>query len=153
MRHRDSTALSLLIVIAALSWPTISFSQAAMSFETPRPPAVLRKLSRPKYPPFARDHGISGDVWIDLKLRKDGRVESGEAVLGDRLLRPAALKSAQKSRFICQECREGTIYRLKYSFLIGSIADGCKGTIETEVKAEQSRVLVWALFGCIADTF
>lgn len=156
MTFRLSRNLLFLIGAGVVSVHAISFTQEAMSFETPRPPAVVRRLSRLKYPVDARERNITGDVWVDLKVRPDGKIEVAKAVLGDRSLRPVALKSAQRSRFICQEC-ESAIYRLKYSFVIRGFdlkVDGCRGIDDqTEIKVELGHVIVTTPPVCIADRF
>jgi TonB family protein len=90
------------------------------SAETPQAGVVLTKLSPPIYPPLARQARIMGDVKLKLSIRPDGSVESAEVVSGHPLLKQAALESAQKSLFGCNECdSQGNTYFVTYTFAIG----------------------------------
>lgn len=85
--------------------------------ETQQAGVVLAKLSPPIYPPLARTARVIGDVQIELSIRRDGSIESTSAVSGHPLLKQAALESAQKSKFDCDNCRaDRNTYRLTYSF-------------------------------------
>ena len=83
--------------------------------------AAITKLSPLTYPPLARQTRISGDVEIDLEVRKDGSVASAVAVKGHPLLRQVALENAQKSQFACSDCSFEDVrsYRLVYTFELG----------------------------------
>jgi TonB family protein len=63
---------------------------------------MVTRLSPPTYPPIARMARIVGDVKVQLKIRQDGAVESAQVVSGRALLKQAALDSAQKSTYECQ---------------------------------------------------
>jgi hypothetical protein len=78
---------------------------------------VLTKLSPPIYPPLARQARISGDVKIQVQIRRDGSVASEDAVSGHPMLKPAALASTQNSTFECRGCTEElSTYSLTYTF-------------------------------------
>lgn len=78
---------------------------------------MIAELSPPVYPPIARTAYISGDVNLLLHVNEDEIVDSAAVVSGPEMLRPAALESAQKSKFKCAGCGEaGGSYSLIYSF-------------------------------------
>jgi TonB family protein len=80
---------------------------------------VLVKLSPPVYPPMAQNARITGDVTIQLAIRKDGSVASAELFSGHPMLSPAALVSAKQSQFECKGCSaEVNSYMLTYTFQI-----------------------------------
>jgi TonB family protein len=78
---------------------------------------VLTKLSPPIYLPLAIAARITGDVRIQVQVRRDGSVASADVVSGHPMLNPAALASAQNSTFECRGCTgELTTYSLTYTF-------------------------------------
>jgi TonB family protein len=94
-----------------------AFAQSAPNSSTPQIWVALATLSHPVYPPLARQARIMGDVKVKIGIRRNGIVASAEVVSGHPLLRQAALESAKKSLFICQECsEEETPYLLTYTF-------------------------------------
>jgi TonB family protein len=83
------------------------------------PNVVLVKLSQPDYPPIARQARVTGDVEVEVGIRRDGSVDDARAVSGPSLLRDAALKSARQSSFECAGCDQSvTSYQLLYTFEI-----------------------------------
>ena len=106
---------------------------------------ILLKVSPPVYPPLARQARITGDVKIQLSIRKDGSVESAELFSGHPMLAPAALVSAKQSQFECKDCSaEVNPYTLTYTFhLDGECRFGpnCE-RVESPPKVEQSQGLV-----------
>ena len=92
---------------------------------SPQGDVVLIKLANPSYPPLARQTRIVGDVELMLEVRNNGSIQSAGVVKGHRLLKQAALDSAQHSQFECRKCPDGTVsYAMVYTFqLIGS--EGC----------------------------
>lgn len=77
----------------------------------------LTHLLEPTYPMLAREARISGDVEVQLGIRRNGSVDSAAVVNGHPMLAPAALKSARESTFECRECSQDlTPYTLTYSF-------------------------------------
>jgi len=88
----------------------------------PKPRVVLTKLGPIAYPQIARTAHISGDVDVDLEIRKDGTVEMATVVSGPPLLYKAALQSARESQFECRDCGDKPAsYHLAYSFqLVGA---------------------------------
>ncbi len=78
---------------------------------------VLTKLAAPTYPQLAQQARISGDVTIQINVRRDGGVASAEAITGHPMLKTAALASAQNSSFECRGCTEElTACSLTYTF-------------------------------------
>ena len=98
---------------------------------------VLTVLSRPTYPPLARQARISGDVELVLRIRQDGSIESAGVVSGHPLLAQTAMDSAQHSRFERRKCSETvTSLRLVYTFqLVGTC---CAATEDGPKKSESS---------------
>lgn len=108
------TAASLLVIDQSLA-------QNAVSSDVQPEAVVLTELSRPSYPPLARQTRISGDVDLMLRIRQDGSIESAVVTSGHPLLAQTALDSAQHSHFECRKCSETvTPLRLVYTFqLVG----------------------------------
>lgn len=81
------------------------------------PQAVLTKLVPPVFPALARQARITGDVKVQVLIRKDGSVESAEVISGHPMVKQAALESAQKSEFECRDCNDmGISSSLTYTF-------------------------------------
>ncbi|MGA2746733.1 MAG: energy transducer TonB [Candidatus Sulfotelmatobacter sp.] len=114
-------------------------AQAPSSDATPQ--AVLTKLVPPVYPALARQARITGDVKVQVLIRKDGSVESAEVVSGHPMLKQAALESAQKSEFECRGCEGVISYSLAYTFAIGNEchnAPDCSTIIDRLPEIQQS---------------
>jgi TonB family protein len=104
------------IMLAFLFGACIAFTQAE-----PHPGVsngvTIVSLKDPIYPPLARQARITGEVAVELEIRRDGSVQSASVVSGHPMLTQAALNSAQQSRFGCEDCRDDlTSYSLVYSF-------------------------------------
>jgi TonB family protein len=95
-----------------------SLAQNAGSGDTKSEGVVLTELSRPSYPPLARQTRLSGDVDLMLSIRQDGSLESAVVISGHPLLAQTALNSAQHTRFECWKCSESMTFRLVYTFLL-----------------------------------
>lgn len=80
MRQPRRFALLLLIAFGACSVAQVEIvvAQVAVPLETPRFDVVLNNVYLPAYPPLARQARITGDVKIQLRIRKDGSVDSAE---------------------------------------------------------------------------
>ncbi|HLW84398.1 MAG TPA: energy transducer TonB [Candidatus Sulfotelmatobacter sp.] len=105
------------VAIYSLATAANAAAQIASSATPPETRAVLTKLYSPIYPAIARQARISGDVKVQVVIRKDGTIESADVVSGHLLLKQAALDSVQKSRFDCRGCAEAeTSYSLTYTF-------------------------------------
>lgn len=126
-------------------------AQAVPSATAPETGVVLAKLFPPLYPPLARQASISGDVKVELRVRKDGSVESADAVSGHAILRKAALESARKSQFECKGCTDAVAYLLTYSFVVKKFSpDFCKLPVKPpEVTVEQNHVTLTANPLCV----
>jgi TonB family protein len=94
-------------------------AQASLAQKASQTGVVLLKLAPPIYPPLARQARITGDVRLQLLIRRDGSVESAEVVSGHPMLKQGALESARKSTFECKNCQKDTSpYLLTYTFAI-----------------------------------
>ena len=110
--------LSVVVLSALCGLVQRTLAQGSSADET-KPEVVLTELSPPVYPPLARAARITGDVELQLLIRKDGVVDTAQVVSGHPLLRQAAVDSAQKSQFECRGCQGITTYFLTYTFVIG----------------------------------
>jgi TonB family protein len=119
MRQNRRGALLLLIAVGACSLAHLQtvVAQTAEPYEAPRFDVVLNNVYPPVYPPLARQARIMGDVKILVGVRQDGSVASAEVVSGHPMLKQAALDSAQKSTFMCRECKGAvTLFTVTYTF-------------------------------------
>ncbi|HSY93649.1 MAG TPA: energy transducer TonB [Candidatus Binatus sp.] len=124
-------ALSAMLSAVAQSAPV----QTAASTETPEAGVVLTKLEPPVYPPLARQARVTGDVKIQVLIRRDGSVASTQAVSGHPMLQQAALESAHKSQFECKGCGDqGGSYSLIYAFGFQEVAD-CGSVVEERLRS------------------
>jgi TonB family protein len=81
------------------------------------PNAIVDHLHLPVYPPLARQARIAGDVVLEIWVRRDGTVASAKVISGHPMLVRAAVDSATRSTFVCQDCKEDTaLYLLSYTF-------------------------------------
>lgn len=111
-------SLVLSFAVGILLWCSsdLALAQTAGS-GAPKTWIGIVKLSPPIYPPIAREARILGDVTLRMEIRRDGTVASAEVVSGPVMLKQAALESAQKSTFSCENCsQEMTEYFLTYTF-------------------------------------
>jgi hypothetical protein len=98
---------------------------------------VVTEVARPVYPQLAKQASVMGDVELNVVIRRDGTVESADAISGPPMLIPAALDSAKNSKFDCSRCTENLIsYRLLYSFQFGP-GPACANTGDTDETAKQ----------------
>jgi TonB family protein len=98
----------------------LTFLAAASVAQDGQERVVLESLGVPVYPPSALQARISGDVELEIVVRRDGSVESSRVVNGDPLLSKAALDSSQRSKFDCQTCTSASDgIHLIYSFQLG----------------------------------
>jgi TonB family protein len=117
---------------------TNSQAQDTAAGRGPESGVVLTKLSPPVYPPLARQARITGDVKIQIGIRRDGSVASADVISGPSMLKQAALESAQKSTFECEGwssgvfvvgCRDAVApFTLIYTFGIRDDGLGCSIT-------------------------
>jgi TonB family protein len=123
-----AAALSLLGLVANAQTPEGAASATSKTV------VVLKNLYFPVYPPLARQARITGDVTIQIHIRKDGKVESAEVVSGPPMLKQAALESAEKSTFECEGWSSGVFvlgcsdvvpsFTLTYTFGMRDDLDG-----------------------------
>lgn len=106
---------TFLIAALVLTLSPTGLSQAAWDSQTPN--AIVDHLHLPVYPPLARQARIAGDVVLEIRVRRDGTVASAKIISGHPMLVRAAVESATRSTFMCQDCREDTtLYLLSYTF-------------------------------------
>ena len=80
-------------------------------------PVALADLSKPLYPPLARQAAITGIVDVVVTVDGSGAVKSVQVVSGPALLKDAAVQSASHSRFACETCGQNSAtYRMQYTF-------------------------------------
>jgi TonB family protein len=148
---RQTRRFALLLLIASGAWTVahieIVVAQVAAPLETPRFDVVLNDVYPPVYPPLARQARIMGDVKILVGVRQDGSVASAEVVSGHPMLKQAALESAQKSTFLCQECKGAvTLFTMTYTF--GFRADGGDLDCSSPVRLRAAKCLgLWRCGG------
>ena len=131
----------LVVGIVLAGWTIKSLAQGGVSANAPQGEVVLTKLTEPSYPPLARQTRITGDVELMLEIKEDGTIQSAIVVSGHPLLKQAALDSAQRSRFECQNCGPGVrSYRLLYSFQLGPTKH-CTETSDSANGGRQERTL------------
>jgi len=115
-----------------------SLAQDAVGNDVQPEGVVLTVLSRPTYPPLARQARISGDVELMLRIRQDGSIESAVVVSGHPLLAQSAIDSAQHSRFECRICSE-TLTSLRFVYTFQLIApETCCGAKEDGTEKNES---------------
>ncbi len=120
-----------------------AFSQATAGDVKPTSNVALIKLTPPIYPPLEQQAHITGDVIVQIEVKRDGSVASAEMVSGPPRLKQAALDSARQSEYECLRCEsELTPYLMTYTFKIaGKAGKGCctEGTKAAKRQAEWSR--------------
>lgn len=110
-------ALLVLFSIAILLLRFGPFSLAQTGPDQQIPSAIVDHLYLPVYPPLARQARISGDVVLEIDVRPNGTVASARPITGHPMLVPAAIESATRSTFVCQDCKGSTAqYSLTYTF-------------------------------------
>jgi TonB family protein len=141
--------LSVTLSVIAQDMP----AQGPASETTSQIGVALTKLTPPIYPPLARQARITGDVKIQVLIRKDGSVESAEVISGHPILKLAALESAQKSQFECRGCaEEKNAYSLTYAFELRDYGDCCNTKPrESEVTQSPGRISIVAPNLCFCD--
>jgi len=137
MNNYMSRLLTAILVLSLAV--TESLAQSGSSTQA-QETVVVNKLFPPVYPPIARQARIAGDVELILVVRRDGNLDSVSVVSGHRLLKQAAMDSAQRSQFECRTCPEGVqSFHMLYSFQLGP-AKSCTDTSETS-KGDQKEEL------------
>jgi TonB family protein len=106
MNRAFLSVCTVTVTVASLFMIDQSLAQNAGGGDTKPDGVVLTELSRPSYPPLARQTRISGDVDLMLSIRPNGSLESAVVISGHPLLAQTALDSAQHTRFECRKCSE-----------------------------------------------
>jgi len=160
---KRSIASVVFLYIAALSCADLSAQDAASpnsNSDIPKGDAILVSLSKPVYPPLARQADIYGDVRVAVTVRPDGTAKAAVESGHPKLIQ-AALDSATQSHF---ECRVATLcsYTLVYAFKQIEGSDCCSAfsapvTIEQESQSTdpegrpQIHITIAAEHVCICD--
>jgi TonB family protein len=143
MNRPGRFALLLLIAVGAcsLAHAQTVVAQAAVPYDVLRFDVVLNNVYPPVYPPLARQARIMGDVKILVGVRQDGSVASAEVVSGHPMLTQAALDSAQKSTFLCRECKGAvTMFAVTYTF--GTRIDSAEPDCSCATRRRAAKCLV-----------
>ena len=85
------------------------------SSEKPYPKIV--KLSKPPYPAAAQAVRATGEVVVEVKIDREGKVVEAKAVSGHPLLRVASVQAAKQSLFESSENDEQREVKLTFVFL------------------------------------
>jgi TonB family protein len=87
--------------------------------------SVFLHLDEPTYPRLAQVARITGSMSIEVGIQSDGSVASVQVLSGSPMLRAAALRSAQNSRFKCHHCSQaGASLSVTYTFSLREIKCG-----------------------------
>jgi TonB family protein len=116
-------------------------AQIAEPYEAPRFDVVLNNVHPPIYPPLARQARIMGDVKILVGVRQDGTVASAEVVSGHPMLKQAALDSAQKSTFLCRDCK-GAVTSFTVTYTFGTRIDPAEPDCSCATRRHAAKCLV-----------
>jgi hypothetical protein len=151
---RRAFVLAVVLIGVFITVPQNAFAQGAAPAEASQTGVVLVKLSPPIHPGTARMTAISGEVKIQLAIRKDGSIESASLFSGPLILASAALASAKLSQFECRECTEAvTAYQLAYTFELTDDGDCCTAYSRTpEVVQSQGHITIISAKECICDS-
>jgi TonB family protein len=112
--------LSLALLFASILSAQFSSAQATEPANASTPLVSTDAVTGLKYPPLARAAQITGDVKLRIRIRPDGSVVSLELLSGHPMLAPAAIASAQQSKFRClSECsNDVTTFVFTYTFAL-----------------------------------
>jgi len=94
------------------------------SSEKPYPKIV--SLPKPPYPAAARAVRATGEVVVEVKIDREGKVIEAKSVSGHPLLRVASAQAARSSLFETSESDQPREVKLVYVFLLGDEAAGVK---------------------------
>jgi TonB family protein len=104
------------VLIASLVSPAIGLAQASGTSDSTTGVSVT-KLAQPVYPRLAQQAHITGTVNIEVRVARNGTVQSATVISGHPMLRDSALRSARQSQFECERCSaEVSSYSLAYEF-------------------------------------
>jgi TonB family protein len=143
MKCRFTALMLAMGAVGSFTAGEFTFAQSGQSSDAPQGEVVLANLSRPRYPPLARQARIQGDVEVTVRVRLDGSVEAAAIASGHPMLKQAALESAQNSQYECRRCSEaGMSYSMVYTFRIATEYSNQPQT--TSVTQSQNHVTVVA---------
>jgi hypothetical protein len=161
---KRSIKFVILLYIAALSCADFSAQEPvppSSNSGVPKGDAILVSLSKPVYPPLARQANIWGDVEVAVTVRPDGTAKAA-VESGHPMLKQAALDSATQSHFECRMCSVPLSYTLVYQFKQIEGGDCCSAmsapvTVEQEPQSTdqlghpRTQVTIAAEHICICD--
>lgn len=111
--------LMIFLLVSGLSCSALA--QALPSDGGPQAQLVIAKLPPPSYPPMALAAHVFGDVELKVTLRREGTLDSVEAVSGPPMLRESAVGLAKQTQFECRHCDEAsTPFRIVYRLELGN---------------------------------
>jgi TonB family protein len=132
----------LLVAVVASNPKSKSVAQSASNINSPHDDVIVTKLTQPIYPPLARQTRITGDVEVNIEIRRDGSVRSGVVVSGHPLLKQAALDSAQQSQFECRNCSDSDVpVHLTYTFQLATCDGYCAPPAANQTTQSYPRVI------------
>lgn len=146
----------------AVSTTLVAQSPLTASSVGERSEVVLVGLSKPEYPTSARAANVWGEVKVEVRVARDGTVESAVAMSGHPLLKDAAIASAKQARFECRACSIGMSYVLFYKYELHDGEDCCGAwttppTIEQQLPLDNhqsdasTRVIIAATNSCLCN--
>lgn len=110
-------------------------------------PAIV-KLAKPPYPAAARAVRAWGEVVVEVKIDREGKVNSANAISGHPLLRAIAVTAAKSSVFETSSSDEPRESRLTYVFLF---SEDEKSNVKRYTNPK--RVEVFSVIELIVNTF
>jgi TonB family protein len=91
---------------------------AAANVRSAEPPLIVTAVA-PIYPPIARDARVTGEVFVDVEIDREGKVTSAKAVNAHKLLEQAVVEAARRWRFLPElKYRSARMARLTFSFVM-----------------------------------
>lgn len=84
---------------------------------TEKPYPKITRLARPPYPAAARAVRVFGEVVVEIKIDKEGKITEAKAVSGHPLLRVASVQAAKSSLFETSASDEIREVKLTFVFL------------------------------------
>jgi TonB family protein len=113
------TGLALVLVIGCYSFgPSPALLSGSAGDEERNIEKHAVKRVQPNYPPLAQKYRIEGPVIVEIKVAKDGKVQSAEFIRGHNIFRSVSLDAAKRWEFKPpgDELLQGTI---RFTFKLG----------------------------------
>jgi TonB family protein len=91
---------------------------AVAKVRSAEPPLVVSAVA-PVYPPIARAARVTGEVFVDVEIDRDGKVTTAKAVNAHKLLEQAVVEAARRWRFVSEaKDKRERMARLTFSFVM-----------------------------------